>query len=55
MVELTVSPKVKFIVDPKIVETVKVDPDSVEKNPLFKNIDEAVTVEVAIEEPFIVE
>ena len=46
IVELTVSATDKFIVEPEIVETVKVEPVSVEKNPLFTNIDEAVIVDV---------
>ena len=55
MVELTVSSTDKFIVEPEMVETVKVEPVSVEKNPLFKNIEEAVIVDVWIDEPVSVE
>ena len=55
IVLLTVSATDKFIVEPEMVETVKVEPVSVEKNPLFKNIEEAVIVDVRIDEPVSVE
>ena len=55
MVELTVSATDKFIVEPEMVEISRVEPVSVEKNPLFKNIEEAVIVDVRIDDPLSVE
>jgi len=55
ILEFTVSATDKFMVDPAIVLKVRVDPVSVEKNPLFTYIEETVTVDVNTEDPVSVE
>ena len=54
MLELTIRSCEIFTVDPNIVETVTVDPVSVEKNPLPRNSEETVAVDVTREDPFMV-
>ena len=55
MLELTIRSCEIFTVDPTMVETVMVDPTTVEKNPLPRNSEDIIAVEVTIEDPVSVE